>query len=70
MAPGPLAQVLRQLPTVEDPNLLTAGIHFADAGVYRIPLERIPNWPSGTYVLRLVYGSVTASLTFVRLSPE
>jgi len=36
MAPGPLAQVLRQLPTVEDPNLLTAAIPFADAGVYRI----------------------------------
>ena len=36
MAPGPLAQVLRQLPTVEDANLLTASIHFADAGVYRI----------------------------------
>jgi selenide,water dikinase len=36
MAPGPLAQVLRQLPTVQDPNLLTAAIHFADAGVYRI----------------------------------
>ncbi len=36
MAPGPLAQVLRQLPTVEDENLLTASIPFADAGVYRI----------------------------------
>ncbi len=36
MAPGPLAQVLRQLPTVEDNNLLTASIPFADAGVYRI----------------------------------
>jgi selenide,water dikinase len=36
MAPGPLAQVLRQLPTVEDKNLLTAAIPFADAGVYRI----------------------------------
>lgn len=36
MAPGPLAQVLRQLPTVEDPNLLTAAIPFADAGVYKI----------------------------------
>ena len=36
MAPGPLAQVLRQLPTVEDKNLLTASIPFADAGVYRI----------------------------------
>jgi selenide,water dikinase len=36
MAPGPLAQVLRQLPTVEDDNLLTATIPFADAGVYRI----------------------------------
>ena len=36
MAPGPLAQVLRQLPTVSDPNLLTAAIPFADAGVYRI----------------------------------
>jgi selenide,water dikinase len=36
MAPGPLAQVLRQLPTVIDENLLTAAIPFADAGVYRI----------------------------------
>lgn len=36
MAPGPLAQVLRQLPTFEDPNLLSAAIPFADAGVYRI----------------------------------
>ena len=36
MAPGPLAQVLRQLPTVEDKNLLTAAIPFADAGVYRL----------------------------------
>jgi len=31
-----LAQVLRQLPTVTDDNLLTAAIPFADAGVYRI----------------------------------
>jgi selenide,water dikinase len=36
MAPGPLAQVLRQLPTVEDSNFLTASIPFADAGVYQI----------------------------------
>ena len=36
MAPGPLAQVLRQLPHFEDENLLTADIPFADAGVYRI----------------------------------
>jgi selenide,water dikinase len=36
MAPGPLAQVLRQLPTVADENFLTAAIPFADAGVYRI----------------------------------
>lgn len=36
MAPGPLAQVLRQLPTVEDPNFLSAAIPFADAGVYRL----------------------------------
>ncbi len=36
MAPGPLAQVLRQLPKVDDKNLLTADIPFADAGVYRI----------------------------------
>jgi selenide,water dikinase len=36
MAPGPLAQVLRQLPTVADKNLLTAAIPFADAGVYQI----------------------------------
>ena len=36
MAPGPLAQVLRQLPKNNDPNLLTAGIPFADAGVYRL----------------------------------
>ena len=36
MAPGPLAQVLRRLPTVEDPNLLSRAIPFADAGVYRL----------------------------------
>jgi selenide,water dikinase len=36
MAPGPLAQVLRQLPTANDPNLLSASIPFADAGVYQI----------------------------------
>jgi len=36
MAPGPLAQVLRQLPKNTDPNLLTADIPFADAGVYRL----------------------------------
>ena len=39
MAPGPLAQVLRQLPTVEDKNLLTAAIPFADAGVYQISAD-------------------------------
>ncbi len=39
MAPGPLAQVLRQLPTVTDENLLTAAIPFADAGVYRISAD-------------------------------
>jgi selenide,water dikinase len=39
MAPGPLAQVLRQLPTVEDKNFLTAAIPFADAGVYRISAD-------------------------------
>ena len=39
MAPGLLAQVLRQLPTVEDNNLLTAAIPFADAGVYRISTD-------------------------------
>jgi selenide,water dikinase len=31
--------VLRQLPQVEDPNLLTAAIPFADAGVYRLSDE-------------------------------
>lgn len=31
--------MLRQLPTVEDDNLLTAAIPFADAGVYRIGEE-------------------------------
>jgi len=36
MAPGPLAQVLRQLPTVSDENLLSAAIPFADAGIYRL----------------------------------
>lgn len=36
MAPGPLAQVLCQLPTVEDPNLLSGAIPYADAGVYRL----------------------------------
>jgi selenide,water dikinase len=36
MAPGSLAQVLRQLPTSSDENLLTAAIPFADAGVYRL----------------------------------
>jgi len=39
MAPGPLAQVLRQLPTVVDENFLTATIPFADAGVYRISAD-------------------------------
>jgi len=39
MAPGPLAQVLRQLPTVEDDNFLTAAIPFADAGVYQIAVD-------------------------------
>jgi selenide,water dikinase len=39
MAPGPLAQVLRQLPTVTDENLLTASIPFADAGVYRLSAD-------------------------------
>jgi selenide,water dikinase len=39
MAPGPLAQVLRQLPTVADENFLTSAIHFADAGVYRISAD-------------------------------
>jgi selenide,water dikinase len=39
MAPGPLAQVLRQLPTVADENFLTAAIPFADAGVYRISAD-------------------------------
>ncbi len=39
MAPGPLAQVLRQLPTVADENFLTAAIPFADAGVYRIAAD-------------------------------
>lgn len=36
MAPGPLAQVLCQLPSTNDENLLTAAIPFADAGVYRL----------------------------------
>src|SRR5262245_34208257 len=36
MAPGPLAQVLRQLPIVADENLLSAAIPFADAGIYRL----------------------------------
>jgi len=31
--------VLRQLPQVDDPNLLTAAIPFADAGVYRLSDE-------------------------------
>jgi selenide,water dikinase len=35
-----LAQVLRQLPVFADENLLTAGIPFADAGVYRRDDER------------------------------
>jgi selenide,water dikinase len=35
-----LAQVLRQLPVFADENLLTAGIPFADAGVYRLDDER------------------------------
>jgi hypothetical protein len=34
MAPGPLAQVLRQLPTFDDENFLSRNIPFADAGVY------------------------------------
>jgi selenide,water dikinase len=36
MAPGPLAQVLCQLPKFDDPDLLTRAIPFADAGIYRI----------------------------------
>jgi len=36
MAPGPLAQVLCQLPQFHDPDLLTRDIPFADAGIYRI----------------------------------
>jgi len=36
LAPGPLAQVLRQLPVFEDDNLLSNGIPYADAGVYRL----------------------------------
>ena len=36
MAPGPLAQVLRQLPTSDDPNFLSSAIPCADAGVYRL----------------------------------
>jgi selenide,water dikinase len=39
MAPGPLAQVLRQLPKIEDKNFLTASIPFADAGVYQISAD-------------------------------
>jgi len=36
MAPGPLAQVLCQLPTSDDPNLLSRAIPNADAGIYRL----------------------------------
>ena len=36
MAPGPLAQVLCQLPQFDDPDLLSRTIPFADAGIYRI----------------------------------
>lgn len=36
MAPGPLAQVLCQLPKFDDPDLLSRAIPFADAGIYRI----------------------------------
>ena len=36
MAPGPLAQVLCQLPRFDDPDLLSRAIPFADAGIYRI----------------------------------
>jgi selenide, water dikinase len=39
MAPGPLAQVLRQLPSCHDENLLSRDIPFADAGVYRLTSE-------------------------------
>jgi selenide, water dikinase len=35
-----LAQVLRQLPQFNDPNLLSADIPFADAGVYRLDASR------------------------------
>jgi len=41
MAPGPLAQVLRQLPTSDDPNFLSSVIPNADAGVYRLR----DDWP-------------------------
>ena len=40
MAPGPLAQVLRQLPTFDDPNFLSGDIPFADSGIYRISEDR------------------------------
>lgn len=40
MAPGPLAQVLCQLPAFEDENLLSASIPYADAGVYLLDSER------------------------------
>ncbi len=33
---GAIAQVLRQLPQVTDPNLLVGAEHFDDAGVYRL----------------------------------
>lgn len=36
MAPGPLAQVLCQLPQFDDPDLLSRAIPFADSGIYRI----------------------------------
>jgi len=40
VAPEPLAQVLRQLPKFDDPNLLSASIPFADAGIYRLDEDR------------------------------
>ncbi|GAG52113.1 unnamed protein product, partial [marine sediment metagenome] len=33
---GATAQVLRELPSVTDPNLLVGAEHFDDAGVYKL----------------------------------
>jgi len=65
MAPGPLAQVLCQLPKFNDPDLLTRDIPFADAGIYRIAedLALVQSVDFFTPIVNdpLVYGRIAAA---------